>query len=358
MKLPGWRDHGRAICAKPNHVAMTAIVAISLPSAGQDGGGPGMINSYIALTSLTDRIRPDELAAVAAALQTQVLRDFAPEWGTGAVVAAVPFEAIPAGYTPLIVQDTLETDGTNGFHRTRGDDTPYILVPYGATWSLAASHEVLRMLANPTGSGRRPGQSCLPGQGTVEFLIDVCGACQDIAAAYAIDGIVVSDFCTQAFFGAAGEMYSFNGGVTARCEPAANGVVTWLADDGLLYQGRADRQGRVHVHGGFSPANRGRTLLGELVDMLIPDRLSRLSNASRTNHLMEAEQNARRARMANLMRFQEDIAWRFGHASSGPAEAIPRRLARHPKVFAQGGARSNQREKVIEDVEFAVRTAS
>ena len=317
-----------------------------------------MINSYIALTSLTDRIRPDELAAVAAALQTQVLRDFSPEWGIGAVVATVPFEAIPAGYTPLIVQDTLETDGANGFHRTRGDDTPYILVPYGATWSLAASHEVLRMLANPTGSGRRPGLSCLPGQGTVEFLIDVCGACQDIAAAYAIDGVVVSDFCTQAFFGAPGEMYSFNGGVPARCEPAANGVVTWLADDNLLYQARADRQGRVQVHGGFSPANRGRMLLRELVDMLIPDRLSRLSNASRTNHLVEAEQNARRARMANLARFQEDIAWRFGHASTDPAGSLPRRTARHPGVYAQGSARPDQRRQLSEDVKMAVRSAS
>jgi hypothetical protein len=317
-----------------------------------------MINAYIALTSLTDRIRSDELAAVAAALQTQVLRDFAPEWGAAAVVAAVPFEAIPAGYIPLIVQDTLESDGTNGFHRTRADDTAYSLVPYGPTWSLAASHEVLRMLANPTGSGRRPGQSCLAGQGTVEFLIDVCAACQDVAAAYAIDGVVVSDFCTQAFFGAPGEMYSFNGGVPARCEPAANGVVTWLADDNLLYQARADRQGRVQVHGGFSPANRGRMLLRELVDMLIPDRLSRLSNASRTNHLVEAEQNARRARMANLARFQEDIAWRFGHASTDPAGSLPRRTARHPGVYAQGSARLDQRRQLSEDVKMAVRSAS
>src|ERR1700733_437869 len=41
MKFPGARDHGRAIWAKPNHVAMTAIVAISSPSAECDGGGVG-----------------------------------------------------------------------------------------------------------------------------------------------------------------------------------------------------------------------------------------------------------------------------------------------------------------------------
>jgi hypothetical protein len=315
-----------------------------------------MMPSYVALTTLTDRIRSDELAGVAAALQTQVMRDFAPEWGAGAVVAAVPFEAIPAGYVPLIVHDTLEADGTNGFHRTRNDETPYMLVPYGPSWSLAASHELLRMLANPTGSARRPGPSCLPGQGTVEYLIDVCAPCQDISTAYAIDGVTVSDFCTRAFFGPAGQAYSFNGALPTRFQAAANGIVTWLADDALLYQARADQKGRAQVHGGFSPGNRARMLLRELVDMLTPDRLSRLSNAARTNRLVEAEQNARRARLANLTRFQEDIAWRFGHASAA-SDAIPRRAARRQKTYASAGARSG-RQRATDDAEMAVRSAS
>jgi hypothetical protein len=270
--------------------------------------------SYIALTALSGRTRSDELSAVAAALQIQVTRDFAPEWGVGAIVTAAAFDAIPAGAIPVIVQDTLEDEGADGFHRTRGDETPYILVPYGPNWSLAASHEVLRMLANPTGSVRLPGPSRMRGQGVVEYLLDVCGPCQDATAAYAIDGVVVSDFCTRAFFGAPGQKGSFTGAVRQDFEPIADGVVTWLADDGMLYQARADRQGRVRIHGGFSPANRGRMLLRELVDSLTRDRLSRLSNASRTPLLLEAEQNARRVRLTNAMRFREDIAWRFGSA--------------------------------------------
>jgi hypothetical protein len=75
----------------------------------------------------------------------------------------------------------------------------------------------------------------MPGQGTVEYLIDVCAPCQDISAAYAIDGVAVSDFCTKAFFGSAGQVFSFTGAVCEAFEPAANGVVTWLADDALLY---------------------------------------------------------------------------------------------------------------------------
>jgi hypothetical protein len=319
----------------------------------------GMLPSYVALTALTDRIRGDELAAVAAALQTQVTRDFAPAWGAPAVVAAVAFEAIPAGYIPLIVQDTMEAVGVNGFHRTRGDDAPYIVVPYGPSWSLSASHELLRMLADPSGSARRSGPSCMPGQGSVEYLIDVCAPCQDVSAAYAIDGIPVSDFCISAFFGPSDQGGSFTGSVRKPFEPAANGTVTWLADDTLLYQARADRQGRIRVHGGFSPANRARMLLRELVDMLTPDRLALLSNAPRTGRLIEAEQNARRMRFANMTRFQDDIAWRFGHASTDPAEtvAVAPREVRRAKIQPAAGAKSGHRQTAYV-AESRVRTAS
>lgn len=321
-----------------------------------------MMPTYIALTALTGQIRMDELAAVAAALQTQVTRDFAPEWGVSAVIAAFPFEGIPAGYIPIIVQDTLEAESASGFHRTRADDTPFILVPYGPTWPLAASHELLRMLANPTGSARRPGLSCMPGQGTVEYLIDVCAPCQDISVAYAIDGVTVSDFCTPAFFGAAGPAYSFSCAVRDPLAPAAGGVTTWLADDGLLYQARADHHGTIRVHGGFSPANRARMLLRELVDMLMPDRLARLANATRSGHLLDAEQNARRARLGNMNRFRDDIAWRFGHASIEPADvslprAAPQREARRQKPYVATGAKSGQ-QRPREDLDTTLRTAS
>jgi hypothetical protein len=291
-----------------------------------------MLPIRIALTALTDRIRADELAAVAAALQMQVLRDFEPEWGVRAVIASVSFESIPAGYIPLIVQDTLEPESANGYHRTRNDDTPYILIPFGPNWPLAASHEVLRLLANPTGSAREPGSSRMTGQGTVEYLIDVCAPCQDMASVYTIDGIGVSDFCTRSFFGGIGPAFSFTGSVRRPFEPAANGVVTWLADDGLLYQARADNRGRVLIHGGFSPANHARMLLREIVDALTPDRLAALSGAPRTKPMIEAEQNARRARFTNMTRFRTDIAWRFGHASTDAATVMPRREIRRGKA--------------------------
>lgn len=285
-----------------------------------------MMPSYVALTTLTDRIRMDELASVAAALQTQVTRDFSPHWCATAVIVAAPFEAIQAGYCPVIVQDTLEVGGACGLHRTEADEAPYIVLPYGPSWSLAASHAVLQMLADPTGASRRSGASHMAGQGTVDYLIDVCAPCQDIASAYTIGGVVVSDFCTPDFFAGAapgGASRSFTGSAREPLRPAANGLLTWLADDRLLYQARADETGRVAFCGGFSMAHRGQLTVRELVDMLTPDRLERLANARPTPAILAAQQNARRARFANTARYRDEIAWRFGHANRPLCEHAP-----------------------------------
>jgi hypothetical protein len=281
-----------------------------------------MMPSYVGLTTLTGEIQPDELSAVAAALQIQVMRDFRPEWGATAMVSAVPFDAMPAGTIPLIVHEALGPRA-DGFHRTRRDETPYIVVPHGPTWSLAASHELLRMLANPSGSARIAGPSRMAGQGTVDYLLDVCAPCQDVTGCYAIDGVPVADFCTRAFFAGSTSARSFCGQTMKALDPLANGSVTWLADDRLLYQARADELGHARVHGGFSLASRGTMLVREFVDLLTPDRLPRLSNAPSTAGLLEARLNARRARMANATRFGEDIAWRFGYASVEAADAEP-----------------------------------
>jgi hypothetical protein len=299
-----------------------------------------MLPSYVALTTLTDRIRMDELARVAAALQTQVLRDFAPHWEACAVIAAAVFDAIPARYCPMIVQDTMETEDACGYHRTEADKSPYIVLPYGPSWSMAASHAVLTLLANPTGSGRRPGPSRVAGQGTVEYLLDMCAPCQAIASAYAIDGVVVSDFCTPEFFAASpgrSGPYSHTGAVRHGLMPAANGLLTWLADDGLLYQTRCDDTGRMTVRSGFSVAQRGRISLRELVDLITPDRLERLSNAQPTPALLAALQNARRVRVANMNRYREGLSWRFGQAvRPQPGPGLCARAQRQPDPDAPG----------------------
>jgi hypothetical protein len=97
--------------------------------------------------------------------------------------------------------------------------------------------------------------------------------------------------------------------------------------------------------------------LRELVDALTPERLSRLSHAPRTQRLLEAEQDARRARLANLNRFREDIAWRFGHASVATSDQMPRTPLRRLKAYASDSAKSGQ-QRASGDVAVTARTAS
>ena len=273
-----------------------------------------MISTCVALVALTDRVHFEDVARVTAALQIQVTRDFAPVWGASAVIVAASPEAIPSGYCPIFIHGLSGAEGADGFHRTRSDDSPYVLVPYGPNWSLAAGHELLRLLANPTGSARAPGLSCMPGQAVVEYLLDVCAPCQAIALAYAIEGVVVPEFWTPSFYTerAAGP-YSFTGALERPLRPAHGGVVTWLADDGLFYQSHGAPGRDPRVHGGFSGANRAGLLMREFVDRQMPDRLRKLANAATPPRLIEAEQNAKRSRLTNFMRFRDDIDSRFGH---------------------------------------------
>jgi hypothetical protein len=287
-----------------------------------------MMPVHIALTTLTDQVQIEELARVATALQVQIMRDLAPQWGVTAIVGAFSIDSLPLGYLPVIVQDTLDAAAA-GFHRTRHDDSPYIIVPFGPTWSLAASHEVLRMLVDPTGSGRHLAPSPMSGQGTVEFIFDICAPCQDIGAAYTINGVIVSDFCYPAFFSGQGGKLSFSSAVKKPLEAAPNGIVTWLADDALVYQSRADQQGRIRIHGGVSPGNRNRLLMRELLDRLTPGFLYRLANSQPSVALLDAEHSARRGHIASQNRFSEDIGWRFGHvfAQADEPPATPARTS-------------------------------
>lgn len=96
-----------------------------------------------------------ELARVAAALQKQVLNDFAPFWNTACTVrSATPAE--PARIDEIEIQflKVPTQDGALGFHDRKPDGTPiaYVfpeLMEAGQHWSSCASHELLELLGDP-----------------------------------------------------------------------------------------------------------------------------------------------------------------------------------------------------------------
>jgi hypothetical protein len=170
-----------------------------------------------------------ELARVSAALQKQVARDFAPLWEIQATVDAfAKLEDVPIGYWPVIVQADIGFNAA-GIHLDK-DGQPFSLVQYEAGWSLTASHEVLEMLGDPFGDRLIAGESIKPGQGRVEYLVEVCDPSEDIAFAYTVNGVTVSDFYTPQFFEPVknpGVRYGYTAALTGPRQVLKGGYLSW-----------------------------------------------------------------------------------------------------------------------------------
>ncbi|WP_125591353.1 hypothetical protein [Amycolatopsis balhimycina] len=136
-------------------------------------------------------------------------------------------EAVPLGYWPVIV--VADVKDAAGFH-TDQNGQPFALVEAGSSWSLTASHETLEMLADPFGNRLMADPSPKPGQGRVEFLVEVCDPSEDDAFAYTVNDVLVSDFYTPRYFDPVrhdGVRYSFNGRLTEPRQVLPGGYLSW-----------------------------------------------------------------------------------------------------------------------------------
>lgn len=187
-----------------------------------------MLYKQVAVVSEVPSIDFSEVSQVAAALQRQVIRDFAPIWQIDAIVSAFArLEDVPLGYWPVIV--ILDVKNAAGVHLDK-DGQPFGLIDAGPGWSLTASHEVLEMLADPFGDRLASAPSIMDGQGRVEYLVEVCDPSEDEQYGYTVNGFLVSDFYTPDYFlpvAASNVRYSFTGAITSPREVLLNGYVSW-----------------------------------------------------------------------------------------------------------------------------------
>ena len=132
----------------------------------------------LALVSDVRGISMSDLTSVAAALQKQVQRDFAPIWDVEATVAVfTSLDDVPVGTWPVLIVESLPDPSVGGFHTTRNGQ-PFAIVRFDSSWPMTASHETLEMLADPSGNRLTPGNSPQSGQGSVEFVVEVCDPCE------------------------------------------------------------------------------------------------------------------------------------------------------------------------------------
>ena len=189
-----------------------------------------MFVRQIALVSETPHITASQLTRVGAALQKQASRDFGPLWGIQATVDSfVSLDDVPLGYWPVIVRDDIGDSSAAGFHQDENGQ-PFALVEYSRQWSLTASHETLEMLADPFGNRLIAGDSVKPGQGRVEYLVEVCDPSEAASFAYRVNGVLVSDFYTPRFFdpiASSGVQYSFTGAIKKPRQVLKGGYLSW-----------------------------------------------------------------------------------------------------------------------------------
>jgi hypothetical protein len=190
---------------------------------------------HLALVSESRSVKLADLVPTAAALQIQIVRDFAPVWRRPATVTAfAKLQDVPLDHWPMIVSDSIPYDA-EGIHLEK-NGSPFSLVKYSEGWSLTTSHEALEMLGDPAGTRTRRGDSPKAGQGRVAFLVEVCDPCEAADFAYDINGHTVSDFYLPSFFASSvspGTRYSFRGSITKPRSILRGGYLSWkdLATD-------------------------------------------------------------------------------------------------------------------------------
>ena len=196
-----------------------------------------MLTTRVALVDQSGKIPFEQLAHAAAAMGLQVQRDLGPIWNIQATVSALASpNAIPAGVWPVfIVAELPPTEG--GFHMTQHNQ-PYAKVAVGPGWTIAASHEVLEMLVDPSGSRlvastaiEVSGKNIRDANGKFEYLVEICDPSEADPFSYTIDDVQVSDFYTPHFYdpvASAGVRYSFTGKVTKPRQVLSGGYLSWL----------------------------------------------------------------------------------------------------------------------------------
>lgn len=189
-----------------------------------------MLTENLALVSETSAVSLAEVMVVASALQKQATLDLVPLWGMSATVN--PFatlDDVPLTFHPMIIRDDIGYPGAAGIHLDK-DGQPFALIQASNSWSLTASHECLEMLADPFGDRLISGPSLMPGQGIVEYLIEIADPPEGPQFGYTIDGILVSDFITERFYDAVpavGVQYDFTGAISAPRQVLKDGYISW-----------------------------------------------------------------------------------------------------------------------------------
>jgi hypothetical protein len=249
------------------------------------------LTDHVAVVSLTRDISRRTLLQVVAAVQKQVVRDFAPIWGLPATVDAFDdLSSVPSDYHPVVIFGDAEEllgqlevaiggerverlvgefrrEEVAGLHLNAFTRQPFALVAATETWAITVSHEVLEMIADPYGNHLVAASHPQDQRRRVKYLLEVCDPC--LSTWYPVNGVPVADFYTPRYFDPVrveSLRYSFTGALERPLHILRGGYLTWIdPDDSGIYQ-LTDEDSEPVLLADIAELARSSTPLRALVD--------------------------------------------------------------------------------------------
>jgi hypothetical protein len=186
----------------------------------------------VAVVSISPRVPAATVMRISAALQKQATRDLAPIWEVSATVDAFDqLGQVPIGTWPIIIGGQVPA-GAGGYH-TDKNGQPLALVRASSDINVlcqTCSHEMVEMLVDPFGSRFVAGDSPMPDQGRVNFLLEPCDPSEAADFGYTVNNLLMSDFYTPHYFDPVQSdavRYSFTGVIKEPRQVLDGGYLSW-----------------------------------------------------------------------------------------------------------------------------------
>lgn len=186
------------------------------------------------------------------AINRQIANDFAPVWGVGyGSSVQLRTKPLPSSHTArhvtVMVLDDSDTQGALGYHDVDEHNNPLAKVfaktdqQYGLSLSVTLSHEILEMIGDMfVRDGVQVSTSTWAAR-------EMCDPCEADRYGYEVDGVLVSDFLTPAYFvpGLPGP-YDFKGYIRKPMTLLPGGYISlWSQSSGWTQQTAEAEPGTV-----------------------------------------------------------------------------------------------------------------
>lgn len=184
----------------------------------------------VAVTNASTCLTDAQVEAALPALQKQVTNDFRAYWELDCTLSYLPKEqGLTAGWWQIVITDNPDQAGALGYHEMTSEGTPLgkvfakLDLDSGSSWTVTLSHELLEMLADPWIDW------CAVGSDTKIYALEVCDAVEADGLGYEIDGVLLSDFVTPAWFEPAeADRLDFKQHLSKELELATGGYISIL----------------------------------------------------------------------------------------------------------------------------------